>query len=419
MKWTFDKGVKMRKLLCLIFIVTLLVPVGEFTALRAESISKQESVQGETTLDVLFNVVLIYLKDGSRLSGLLVGIEGDVLIVRIGGKDERIQSRNITKIIIKREKKLSRYVVSGMLLGIYVGNLALLRAKNQPTFYMEDKGSELWLLMWNAIFAAAGGGLGILGSSALEKGEEVFDFTGNMDKRYREWERLHRFVIGDIPVQKKIHFRIQAGKVFPRVSNRYRDLLIDNDYYVSRYGWLDNQEWEEASDINLLRKVQLTYFLNNFIEVGVASVWLGEPSIQGNKWGYGGEHIWQKLAANGLYAVGAFKPFSKGVPKGISWEFGAGAGAAIINFNLTARSTTWYPTTTEETFEHSISKTLFSGIVFTELSFYLYDSLSLGLIADYTYIPEQEVPAVPLANLSAQRLRFGNSNIGISLGFHF
>ena len=409
----------MQKSLCIIFMLALFVHIGELTELRAEPNSKHELGQEETALEVLFNRVLIYHKDGGRISGLLVGVEGDALIVRVGTKDERIQFNNLAKIIIQKDKKKGRYTLSGMLLGIYVGNMAFLRAENQPTFFVRGNESEWSYFLTNVLFAAAGGGLGILSSSILEKGEKVFDFTGNMEKRHRKWERLRRFVIGDTFAQKKVHLRFQAGKVFTRVSDRYRNLLIDNDYHVSRYGWLDNETWEEASDINLLRKIQLTYSLNTFLEVGVASSWLGEPSIQGNKWGTGeSSYVWQKLSATGFYAVGVFKPFYKVMPKSISWEFGIGAGAAKVNFSLKARSTTWNPTA-EVTDEHNISETLFSGIVFTELTLYLYDALSLGLTADYAYVSEQQAPEIPFVGLPAQKLHFGNSSIGFSFGFHF
>jgi hypothetical protein len=409
----------MKKSLFFIFILALIIQLVVLTQLRAESHPKFQAVQEETALEVLFNRVLIYCKDGSRLSGLLVGVEGDSLIMRVGTTDERIQRNDLEKIIIQKNKKKGPYAISGMLLAIYATNMAFLRAENQPTFFMDDIESYSGNLFGNALYAALGGALGILASSTLEKGEKVFELTGNMERRNREWERLRRFVIGDTYTSKKVHFKIQAGKIFTRVSDRYRNLLRDNDYQVGGSGWIDGESWEEASNINLLRKVQLTYSLNAFLDVGIASIWLGEPSFQGNKWGdYESSYAWHKLSSTGLYAVGVFKPLNKMMPKSISWEFGIGAGAAKVNFSLKARSNTWNPDT-EISDEYNLSKTLISGIAFSELSLYLYDAISLGLTADYAYIPEQQAPEMPVAGLPAQKLRFGNSSIGLTFGFHF
>jgi hypothetical protein len=409
----------MKKSLCLIIMLTLLIQLVELTELRAEPDLNLGEVQEETSLEVLFNRILIYLKEGGRLSGLLVGIEGNTLIVRIGTKDERIQLDSLGKIIIQKDKKKGFYALSGMLLGIYAANMAFHRARNQAAFFMENIESDSSYLLMNALYAAAGGGLGILISSTFEKGEKVFEFTGDVEKRNREWEQLRRFVIEGNYAPKKTHIKVQAGKVFTRVSDRYRNLLIDNDYSVWGGGWMDNESWEEAKDINLMRKVQLTYSPNTFLELGIASVWIGEPSFEGNKWGnYESSYVWQKHSATGIYAVGIFKPFHRVMPEIISWELGIGAGAAIVNYSLKSLTTTYNPLA-EIADEYSISKTLFSGIAFTELSLYLYDSMSLGLIADYTYVPEQHAPAMSVAGLPAQKLRFGNSCIGFSLGFHF
>jgi hypothetical protein len=409
----------MKKSFSIIFMMAFLIQMGEPNQLRAESYPKPKAVQEETALEVLFNRVLIYCKDGSRLSGLLVGVEGDALIMRVGTTDERIQRNDFEKIIIQKNKKKGPYAISGMLLAIYATNMAFLRAENQPTFFMDDIESDSGYLFGNALYAALGGTLGILASSTFEKGEKVFKFTGNMESRNREWERLRRFVIGDTYPSKKVHFKFQAGKIFTRVSDNYMNLLRDHDYQVWGSGWMDGESWEEASAINLLRKVQITYSLSTLLDVGIASSWLGEPSFQGNKWGdYESSYAWQKLSATGLYVVGVFKPLHNVMPKSISWEFGIGAGAANVNYSLNALSTTWDPYT-EITDEYSLSKTLFSGITFTELSLYLYDSISLGLIADYAYIAEQKALAIPAAGFPAQKLRFGNSSTGFSVGFHF
>lgn len=65
------------------------------------------------------------------------------------------------------------------------------------------------------------------------------------------------------------------------------------------------------------------------------------------------------------------------------------------------------------------SKTGPSGVVFTQLEWFLYSNVSLGLIADFVYVPSARVPAFPEMGLSAQNLRFGNASVGFVLGTHF
>ena len=114
------------------------------------------------------------------------------------------------------------------------------------------------------------------------------------------------------------------------------------------------------------------------------------------------------------------------MPPNLSWELGLGLGAAKIRFDLTAyrdgnsqndpnAERQYY----SERFEHHISESVFSGVVFTALNLNLYRNLSLGVHADYAYLPDREVPGVSALGIEEQKLRFGNACIGFSLGLHF
>lgn len=409
----------MQKGLSLVFMFILLFCSLEATGQQTEKSPSPSISEMPTAISFLFNYVSVYRRKGGSLYGLLVGIESNALIMRVRGKDEKIPLRNLSKVLIETEKKTSRNALYSMLLGTYIGNFALLRAKNQPTAYLRDFDSGLGLFLWNVIFAGAGGGLGYLIGSAFEKGEKAFDFTGSEQKRQANWEKLRRFVIGgDLP-PKKAHLSIQAGHVFTRVCPRYFSLLENGGYYVGKYSCDESGCGDEASDFNLLRKLQITYSPVSKAEVGVAIYWLGEPSIQGHNW-----QMERSIEANqflnvkGLYAVGVYKPFLKRMPKRMAWRVGIGMGAAKVDFNLNTQHYAWYPYT-EVSFEHKISKTLLSGVVFTELNFYLQDALSFGFSADYVYVPPEEAPEIPDAGIPAQKLRLGNGSIGFNLGLHF
>jgi len=413
----------MRIVIFLVFILVLLANPWEIRGQQADQSSSPSVSEIPTTSSLLFNTVLVYRREGGPLYGLLVRVESNAMIIRAGGKDEKIPLTNLAKVIIETEKKTGLSTLYSMLMGTYLGNLLFFRAKNQPTAYMEDIESGLGFFLTNTLFAAVGGGLGYLISSIYEKGERAFDFTGSKEKKQAEWERLRRFVAGELR-PRKVHLSIQAGHVFTRVSPQYLNSLQNAGYWVSHSSYLFGDYSEEAKDFNLFRNLKLTYSLKSNTEIGFALYWLGEPSMGGSKWESGqSSEVGQSLYTTGYYVVGMYKPFLKRMPKRIAWNVGVGVGAAKVDFNLKALITTWDPDTwnsyEEVTTEHNISKTFFSGVIFTELNLYLQDGLSLGLTADYVFVPAENVPEIPEAGILAQKLRLGNGSIGFTLGWHF
>jgi hypothetical protein len=414
--------VMMRNVIFLVFILVLLANPWEMRGQQTHQRSSTSVSQMPTTLSLLFNRVLIYRREGGPRSGLLVGVESNALIIRVGKKDEKLVRTNLAKVIIETEKKTSRNVLYSMLIGTYLHNLIVRRAKNQPKAY-RDKMHEGagTILLGNVLSAGMWGGLGYLASSIFEKDEKVFNFNGSEEIRNAEWDRLRRYVIGEHS-PKKVHLSVQAGHVFTRVSSSYKILMQNAGYGISGYSYLIGEYREEASDFNMLRKLQLTYSFKSEAEIGVALFFIGEPSISGYK--YQKYQIWdssgveQILDATGYYAIGIYKPFLKRMPKRTAWNVGVGIGLAKVEFNLKAHTETWDPYT-EVTTEHNISNTSFSGVVFTELKFHLQDSLVFGLTADYVFVPAANAPNIPEAGIPAQKLRFGNGSIGFTLGLDF
>jgi hypothetical protein len=349
--------------------------------------------------------VLVYPREGSVLSGLLIGIERNALIIRVGKKDEKIPFRNLTKVMIEAKKKKNIHVLYGMLAGIYLGNYIFYRAANQPADYMKriDYNPSRFIT-GNVLFGIAGAGLGLLAGAVFEKSERIFNFTGSAQKRQTEWERMRRFITGERSL-KKVHLSIQGGHVFTQIIPQYSNLQQSNDYYYYDYDYRGR-----ANNFNLMRKFQLTISPKKYFEVGFALYWLGEPSLYS---------VPVKTNTKGYYAVGICKPLLWKLPKGLVWNIGGGLGVAKVNFNLYHTQYSGYPTYETVTTEHNISKTRFSSFVFTELNFFLQDTLSLGLAADYAFVPSDNAPAIPAAGIPAQKLRFSNGSIGFSLGLHF
>lgn len=386
-----------------------------------------EPFQGEIPTRLQFNRTVVVLKGGEMFSGQFVGLQNSDLIVRVGTTDVPVPLHELHRVTIEMEKDLFRPALCGMSLAAYLGNFLMLRAKGQPGAYIEDGYATGGIVIWNIIFGAAGGGLGLLAGSIAKNGEQIFDFSGGEEKEKREQGRLRRFLLGEDASVKKLHISVQAAQVYPRVSETYMNLLKQNDYPVFSYAYWDHMSWQSATDFNLLRRLQLTYSLSRRVEIGVAGLWLGEPACSGYRYEYSehsvvSQRVVQALDIMGVYVVGVFKPLGKTLPKSISWNIGVGAGAAKTDFRLNAEVSAWdsiVRTYTEDIFEQGFSKTLFGGYVFTELNLFLQTGLSVGLTADYAYLSEQQALAIEEADIPAQKLRLGNTSIGFNLGFHF
>jgi hypothetical protein len=202
-------------------------------------------------------------------------------------------------------------------------------------------------------------------------------------------------------MNKKTHFRFQAGQVFAPVFKCYRDAFAGAGYNTE-YGFdivspdfRQHEYIKVAKRFNLLRKAQLTVSLGPKVDIGAAVVFSGEPGVGGWRGsGYGGQ-VWQVYKAVGYYAVGSYKPFSDASSQKIQWNIGLGLGASRINFELGMYSWGDYPEYEEKWEHYELVQTVPSAMAFTELSFYLSSNTSIGLIADYVIGPMRDIPAYP------------------------
>jgi hypothetical protein len=312
-------------------------------------------------------------------------------------------------------------------MGIYFGNLILFRAKNQPTAYMSDSGGLRWL--FDILFSAVGGGLGFLANTFFEKNTLTFDFRENAESGQAEWDKLRKLLSGRSDFEsRKFHLAIYGGKVFRQVVNRYEDILKKSGYHIGSFypfGPSDDGYAEPASSTNLLRRLQLIISLTPKFEAGVASIFLGEPSISGSlylsdRYTSQSRNVNVKLASTGYYALGLYQPLRGNLPPRIQWRCGVGAGAAHVNFQIQTHAYySAYPEFSEKSAGHKISKWLASAVIFTEIQYYLDTFLSLGLSADYAWIPSQQAQAFPDAGIPSQNLALGNTSVGLMFVFHF
>jgi hypothetical protein len=376
--------------------------------------------------------VVVFLRNGDGLAGFLVGADDDALTLIAEGRSVDVPYPDLKKVVVD-ESRTRPAMISGMLMTIYLGNLVYFTEDNASSLFFSDykDSSEIASLG----LAAAGSLMGYLFGSSIET-ERVFDFTSSQEQQQVEWKRLQRFARGEWTA-KKVHLVVQGGRVYPQTSSRYRTVLGNSDFSGPTHYRIP---------VNLLRQLQLTVSATNRLELGIGTLWAGEPNISIHEQGKSSNFATQSLDTKGYYIIAKYKPFLP-LSKRIQWNVGLGMGGADVDFRLRAEKkvivgihteqvpvhgtrfswgfsepryeTITYPIYNTLTKEHNISKTLPSGVIFSELKLYLHDGLSLGLSADYVFMPNQQAPGIPEVAIPAQKLRLGNGSIGLTLGVHF
>jgi hypothetical protein len=423
----------MRKELSIMMALVLFFTPWTGTCSQEERPESGKEARIPAASDLQFSSVIVILRSGAMLGGALVGVESDAVVLQRKGQEEKIPRQDIRRITIEKESNRSRSAFQVMLLGTYLGNVLLFRAEDEPAFYLRNDLCSGAIALWETIIVGASTGLGFLLSGVLERNEQVFEFSDSAKENLANWDRLKRFIMG-MGDQKKLHLSLQGGRIYPRISSRYKSLFQAAGYEVSKsaycyYGGCAG----EASDLNMLRKVQLTYSIKPYLDVGLAMSWLGERPISGYKeinfqvydpyWGYqytahDYHNFSQQVSSMGYFAVGVFRPFFKQAPRNITWNVGFGVGMIETNFRLESHYYDYY-TYADSTEVSNLSKQQIGALAFMELNFNLTKGLSLGFAADYAFAPAIEAPGFPEAEIPAQRIGGVNGSIGFNLGLHF
>jgi hypothetical protein len=403
----------MKKIFNLLaFFFCLVAPVSSFSQ-EKESAPPDELIIAKK--QVLYNLTEIIDKGGKRSTGFLFGLKSDSLILIRSNEKTYYSLTDLLDIEIECDRRNFKGVVIGSFAGAYLGNLILFDAEGQPTAYWdnEDAGAKAAATV---LFAFVGGGIGYLIDAAAEVRQENFSFRSDVgDTEWiEELQRLKEFLIG---VERdniiNINFSLtQVGTRFSEIEDN--PSMLTNNYY--------NTNYSGVTSFNLLRKIQVTYALLNYLDVGGSICWIGEPSFHSYSYNYspsGSEsiNISQKYEAVGYYASAVYYPFKTVFPKILSWSICAGIGIADIDYLFNYRKTIEnYPNTVEEDSTKLIDENVFSTIVSTQFDLYIINELSLGFVVDYIYVPG-EMSAIPNTDIGERSL--SNFSFGASLGFHF
>ena len=363
-----------------------------------------------------FREITLYLRDGATVWGRLVGAGIEAVRIRQAGKDLDVPFRDIKRAVIKREKNAfaSKGVLPGIALGLYIGNGLLSEAFMKPGFYLErgggniGLGSGFLLVIFEPLFAAAGGALGWLaGSGARQKS---FEFPADPEAGLASWEEFVRYVGGE-PAPPRVHLLIQGGPVDTRVSQGLEEGLAGTGFSPNMYpGYVSN--------FSYLRAFHLTYSVKPRLQAGLRISFPSEPGRRADS-EYDPNYyssLWQEYLATAFHAVVSIEPVPRKAAAPLSWNVGLGVGLAAIR--LLRRATYSGPEGWVESVAE-VAKTLPSGVVFSTLEFRLTQVFHIGIAADYTLIPAAEAPAMADFGIPGLKVGLGNASAGFVLGFHF
>jgi hypothetical protein len=374
--------------------------------------------------DRLFSQVVLRLRDGRFVTGLLLGFEDDAIVLRVGKDDVKTSRADLAQVTVERDVKAAGCLLNGMLLGFLAGNLAFSHGRGNPTGYVEY-GSTLGALLSNGIYLGVGGAVSYLVSLIGDRKHILFAFPDLAPERNAEWDRLKKYALAaDTGGDARWRLSVQSADVFPRVSSRYQSVIQAAGYETySEYGGSST-----SLNINVLRRVGLSYAPSRHFEIGAAVVLLGERSSLGliDKswdnviWTYG--EIEQSLSGTAYYLTGSWRIVDSKAAGGVGWKIGGGLGAAHVRLGLSGSvesydSQSYYSSAIE--YSTIVSKTVAGGLAFTEFDCRLFGGISLGVMADYAVTLPVSIPAVPAAGIPAQKLSMGNGSLGIGITWIF
>jgi hypothetical protein len=373
---------------------------------------------------VLYQGVTVQRLDGSVVSGALLGIGDDALLIRRGGREEAIPRSELRRVVIEREKDKPGYAVAGIPIGFVVDRALMGHlADGQPGLFLST-GYRGEFNLWDLLLIAGVGSLGYFGGPLLESGQAEFEPGPGSPRAAREWDALRRYVLG-IFSPPRFHVEFFGGKLALPARDGFLDQLRGLGYSTGYAYELDTSYTEATGAVNLMRRVRISFSISPRFAVGLAWVDLSQPSVSGTRSeGYNPVHsAAQRLSCRGYFAVGSYEPLKSLLPSRVAWEAGLGAGLIRARYSLsTAVDSYFYAYLSSSSVsrnDQGFSRTDPAGLLFTSLRYYLNSHTSIGLSADTVLAPSAQVNAVPELGLAARTIRLGNSGIGLTLGVHF
>jgi hypothetical protein len=343
-----------------------------------------------------FRLARIMLKDGSIQTGWLVGTLRDSVVIHAGSQSVRLSRHDLARVVIETKPKRSTPELVGALLGIYLGDALVLRAERQPDLFVRDRDAPETIVLYSALFALAGGAVGYI-AATVQGDETTMDFSGNEEDNDAAWARLAG-TQAEANRQGNFHLSMQASWISGPLPKN-----LTGGYFSS----------QTAASWNMLRRLQLTYSVTDYAEVGLARMWLGQPSTMS----YMANPVWINTNINfdgkGYFVVGVVQPLWKLTGRNVHWDIGAGVG--LISFDFSGTSWTYTPWLESPMTTVALRKDVLGAMAYTELKVFVSGYFSLGLTADVV-ITSESVPNITGVTFDSSTL--GTSSVGVTFGFH-
>jgi len=402
----------------LLILICFLYPVNGFTFDNTTASFSQSQDSSKLLTKTNLQRIIVFSQDQAPLTGYLAGIKSDTLIIQSSGQTRKVPRSELIKVIIFKNEVDHTALNLGMIMGFYIGNLAMFNAEDQPTAYLISESNSNFesplILLFNLGFIGLGG---FLGHSFYPKltNEVVLDFTDNEQEDVEIWKRIEKMFYAD-PDIYRIHFSVYSSHMYDLATAQHIS------FYRKYTGIYINEEYrypEPASKFNLLRRIQITMNLEPDLEIGPIIAFLGEPSFEGyGSIGTNGDYtsfnLQQDLHTIGYYFGLIYYPFQSFQNKNkINWNVGLSIGAADLKYALETFTYSAGSYVPEERRRISISKHTFSALISSELYFTKTGTVALGLQADFAFIPQQRIGGVPEIGLPSKKLTFSNGGIGI------
>ena len=420
-----NRGMAMRKHLgTVLWAMAAVLPALAFGGEDPARTPAAASAARETRISAAFyfREVDLDLRDGTALRGRLVG--ATAASIRVGTRDgeEEFALRDIRRIVIHSERQRSKGIVPGIVFGLYAGNLLALGSDRGPGFYLKPRrGSSHsdWILLEEAFFGIMGGGLGWLTPFGGARG--VFEFPAAGDDP-GALERFGRFLAGE-PPPARVHFLLQNGFLLAGVRGRFGAFAADN-------GFAADYPWPYPTSFSLLRSLEISLTIRPRLRTGLRVSFPSEPAFyyymrhEGTAGSF--TSLDQAHSATALHAVGVLELAGWKSRTGFAASLGAGAGMAWVRLTRNALTVIVtpdpIPPSYEEGYVHGsvgVRKTLPSAVVFGNVRYRLTPVVSIGLVADFTFVSAVTVPALPDNNVPGGSMGLSSGSLGFLVGYHF
>jgi hypothetical protein len=353
--------------------------------------------------------VRVILRDQRVLEGRLLGLAGSGIVLRVGGRTRAIEKDEISALTIEKNIGKASPLVTGAVLGAYLLRTPFF-GRYRPTPFFIDSHSWTSEALTLALRAGTGMALGWAVDALFRRKTKAFFTPGGGPLSNEQWERLLSLLAARKMSRIRWHLTFDAGRVFAcAVSDS-----------VPNAG--NCEVLPESSSFNMLRRLRIEYSISPSWQLGYAYVLLGEPETIAIELSDGDDFHRTDVSqtSRGHYLTAAFQPLARRGDSGI-WIASLGLGAGLAQLKLHRNTSASLKISGTYFYYDSnmvVAKTVPSFLAFAELRYQIFRHLALGVSADWTWAPAQELAAFAEAGIGARRISFSSGSLGFSLGLH-